>query len=397
MQAPPRRGVTGRRVRALVATLMLSASGMLPAALTGAMAVQLRESLNVSSTQIGAAISLFFAAGSVAAFTVGHRIDRIGWRRTFHMSGTLGVISLLGAGLLAHDWLTLTVFLLAGGFAFSLEAPASNIILSREMPPSRLGLVLGIKQTSIPAATLLAGIAVPAVALTIGWRWAYVIAVVVPLTALLTLPSADNPRVRGATAAGAARGPRPRVEKRALTGIAMFFASMIPGALTAFYVVTVVDAGLSVGAAGGLLAVASALGVLARPLSGWLVDRSGSDGYRPVALLLLMGALGMGLIATGRLWLIALGGILGFVGGWGWPGVMFYAVVRANPLAPGAATGAMQVGGMTGSALGPVAFGLLAESASSSAAWATVGLLAVLAAILALRARPTPRPRAVHA
>ena len=136
--------------------------------------------------------------------------------------------------------------------------------------------------------------------------------------------------------------------------------------------------------------------MLARPLSGWLVDRSGSDGYRPVALLLLMGALGMGLIATGRLWLIALGGILGFVGGWGWPGVMFYAVVRANPLAPGAATGAMQVGGMTGSALGPVAFGLLAESASSSAAWATVGLLAVLAAILALRARPTPRPRAVH-
>src|SRR5690606_19508698 len=38
----------------------------------------------------------------------------------------------------------------------------------------RQGIAFGIKQSAIPLATLLGGIAVPAITLSVGWRWTYV-------------------------------------------------------------------------------------------------------------------------------------------------------------------------------------------------------------------------------
>ena len=53
---------------------------------------------------------------------------------------------------------------------------ASNTSLSRQVPAGRQGLSFGVKQAAIPVSTLLAGAAVPVVALTVGWRWAFVLA-----------------------------------------------------------------------------------------------------------------------------------------------------------------------------------------------------------------------------
>ena len=66
---------------------------------------------------------------------------------------------------------------------------ASNLTLARSVPASRLGLSFGIKQAAIPIATLLAGAAVPTVALTIGWRWAYLIGAAVALLAAARDPA----------------------------------------------------------------------------------------------------------------------------------------------------------------------------------------------------------------
>ena len=66
---------------------------------------------------------------------------------------------------------------------------ASNLTLARYVPAHRLGLSFGIKQSAIPLATLLAGAAVPAVALTVGWRWAYVIGAALALARALVAPA----------------------------------------------------------------------------------------------------------------------------------------------------------------------------------------------------------------
>ena len=77
------------------------------------------------------------------------------------------------------------------------------------MPAHRQGLSFGVKQAAIPVSTLLAGAAVPTVALTVGWRWAFVAAAVAALTALALVP-AQAPGAGRAAATGTGRGPRGR-------------------------------------------------------------------------------------------------------------------------------------------------------------------------------------------
>ena len=60
-----------------------------------------------------------------------------------------------------------------GGLANAASHPATNLSLAGEVPAGRQGLSFGVKQSAIPAATLLAGLAVPSIALTFGWRWAF--------------------------------------------------------------------------------------------------------------------------------------------------------------------------------------------------------------------------------
>ena len=44
------------------------------------------------------------------------------------------------------------------------------------MPSPYRSLAFGLKQSSVPLATFLSGLAIPFVALTLGWRWAFVLA-----------------------------------------------------------------------------------------------------------------------------------------------------------------------------------------------------------------------------
>src|SRR5829696_7279082 len=65
-----------------------------------------------------------------------------------------------GRGVLRH---------VIAGLANAVSHTAANLSLAREVPASRQGLSFGIKQAAIPVATLLAGLAVPTIAVTLGW------------------------------------------------------------------------------------------------------------------------------------------------------------------------------------------------------------------------------------
>ena len=66
--------------------------------------------------------------------------------------------------------------LLVGGLGNAIGQPAGNALVAAQVRPERFGLGFAIKQSGIPLATLLGGLAVPLIALTIGWRFAYVLA-----------------------------------------------------------------------------------------------------------------------------------------------------------------------------------------------------------------------------
>ena len=86
----------------------------------------------------------------------------------------------------------LAAALAVGGLANAVGQPAGNATLAQHVSADRFGIAFAVKQSGIPVATLLGGLAVPAVALTIGWRWAFaagaLLAVAAKRTALFLLP-----------------------------------------------------------------------------------------------------------------------------------------------------------------------------------------------------------------
>lgn len=390
----------GRRRQgwALVGALLLSVAGMLPITLTGAMAVQLQADLGISSTWIGLLVSTFFIAGAASAARLGAATDHVGWRRASVVGGGASALALLAmAGLVHAPWVAVLV-LLVGGAAMTASVATSNLVLAEEMPGHRLGLLLGLKQSAIPIAGLASGLAVPGIALTLGWRWAFVAAAVVPSAAIVVARAIPSSTSSGGSHGtdhlrrGVAR-PTFEVSRRLRTmAIGMGFASVIPAALTGFLVLTAVDAGMSEGAAGTLLAGCSLVGIGVRVSYGWGMDRARGDGVGHVALLLTGGTFGAVMLATGRLGLVVPGAVLAFACGWGWPGVFFYELIRDHPTAPAAATGVAQGGALVGSAVGPLAFGRAADAVGTGPAWAGVAVLSAMAAVIMVAATRMPRP-----
>ena len=87
--------------------------------------------------------------------------------------------------------------------ANALGQLASNAALAQHVPARRQGLSFGVKQAAIPVSTLLAGAAVPTIALTAGWRWAFVAAAGAALAALPAVPRRrPDRRARAASARG---------------------------------------------------------------------------------------------------------------------------------------------------------------------------------------------------
>ena len=381
--APTQREALNRRP--VLIAIAVATAGVLPAFLTGGLAVQVRDELDFGAAALGVAVAAFFLTSSLASAAMGRLVERIGAHRGMRLAVAGSAASLLGVALLARSWAALVACLVLGGLANALSHPATNLSLAREVPAGRQGLSFGVKQAAIPAATLLAGLAVPGIAVTLGWRWAFVGGMALALAVAFLVPAGaqgDTLRRREE-----AREKDARVAPLVLLALGIGLGSTATTPLGAFIVESSVAAGLRVETAGLLLALGSAVNIAVRIVFGHLADGMSGGRLLLVAGMLGIGVMGFVLLATGESGLILPGVLLAFGAGWGWPGLFNFAVVKTNPNAPAAATGITQTGASGGAALGPLVFGLVAEAASYDTAWLVSGAiaLAALAAILAGR------------
>ena len=65
--------------------------------------------------------------------------------------------------------------LAVAGVANSVNQPAINLFMADQVPMDRQGLAFGIKQSAIPAAVLISGLALPVLAMPLGWRATFAI------------------------------------------------------------------------------------------------------------------------------------------------------------------------------------------------------------------------------
>ena len=368
--------------RPIVLAVAVATAGVLPAFLTGGLAVQLRGELGFGAAALGLAVAAFFACSSLASVIMGRLVERIGAHRGMRLAAVGSAASLLGVALLAGSWAGLVACLVLGGLANAVSHPATNLSLAREVSAGRQGLSFGIKQSAIPAATLLAGLAVPGIAVTLGWRWAFAGGAALALAVALLVPAgASGSPVRRREEA---REKDARVAPLLLLALGIGLGSTATAPLGAFIVESSVAAGLRVGTAGLLLALGSAVNIVVGGVFGRLADGMSGGRLPLVAAMLGVGVVGFALLATGESALILPGTLLAFGAGWGWPGLFNFAVVKPSPSAPAAATGITQTGASGGAALGPLVFGLVVEATSYDVAWIVSGsiALAALAAIL---------------
>lgn len=376
----------GLGIAAACCGLVLAA---LPVFLVGGLAVQIRAELGFSEAALGAAVSGAFLIGACAAPIGGRLADRIGARAAVLAGSALSVLALAGIGGAARSWAHLAIMLALSGLALALTDPGLAILVARAVPVTRHGLAFGVKEASIPIATLCAGLAVPGIALTLGWRWAFAVGLL-PLTGLaLLLPRIDltaplgprrTPARLGDTAAAHDDGP-PR------TALLLVAAGAALGMVAAsgvgvFLTQSAVAMGQSPASAGLLLAVGSVAGIITRIATGILADRDGGQQFGVISWMLAAGAVAMVLGAGGAGPLLGAGTIGTFAAGWGWSGLLFLSLVRASPGAPGAAAGVGVAGLAAGNGLGPLLFGVIAQTVSFSAAWASAATLAALSAVL---------------
>lgn len=382
--------------RALAAVVAVVTAGVLPAFLTGALSVQIRRDLGFGEAALGAAVAGFFVGAALTSAVLGRAAERLGPELSMRLSASLSAASLLVVALFAHSFRSLTVILAVGGVANALSQPAANLYIARRVDPTRLGLALAVKQASVVAGTLLGGLAVPTIALTVGWRWAFVAGAALALTGAVAVPShrRETARRRGA--------PSDRTGDSAWGALIVLaggvgLGAAAAGTLGTFFVNAAVDAGLDEGVAGILVAAGSASVIIVRLIAGARADRRQGGNLPIVATMLLVGAAGYLLYATESATLLVVACPLTFAAGWGWPGLFNLAVVRANPHAPGLASGVTQTGTYLGAVAGPLLFGTLAENRSYAAAWTLAAGCSLVAALLMVGGRRLLRRQRVRA
>ena len=392
---PPRKlTVRARYGRALLASVTLVQGTALTPFLAGALAVQMQSDLAFADRELGLAVTIYYGISAMVSPFAGGYADRVGWRRVLRISASITAMTFAGIAFTVHGFAMLAFWMIVGGIGHGFGAPTSNLILVAELPPHRHGLAFGIKQASPPMASIMAGLAVPAIALTVGWRWAFVGALAIPPTAIWASMMQSTPmqkRSTGSPAAGQSPGPR----TQAYLWLALFtgIGTMASGPIITFTVRTLVEAGLSPATAGTLFAAASVVALGIRVGGGYLCDRHGIGGIVFAGTLLAVGAAGMTLMATGHAIVAVPGTFIALGAGWGWFGLLLLGVAQVAPRRAGRMTGVMQSAGAAGAAVGPSVFGFLADGAGYGAAWTTMAVTTAISAGIILRMSASWNPK----
>ena len=378
----------------VTASLAVTAAANLSPTLVSALAVQIQDDLGIGAAEIGMTVSAFFFVGALTSALSGRMVERIGPTAGLRLSTAAAGAVLVVTGALGRSWLALMILVGLAGLANSWGQPAANLYVARGVSSRRQGLALGIQKSGIPAASLLAGLAIPTVGLTIGWSWAFVLGGLFAFGVSLAVPAVGG-TLEAAGRNGAATDrttvrPRPDVAMRLLIAVTCStgLAAMGSMALSSFFVLSSVEIGVDEAVAGILLMAGSVVGIASRLAMGASADRASLSPFHMLTAMFGVAALAFVGLSTGSKAMLYAAMPFAFATSFAWPGLFHLAMLRSNPSAPGAATGITMTGNFTGAVCGPLLFGLLVEATSYGWAWGFAAITSgAAAAVMAVAGR----------
>ena len=340
------------------------------------------KDLDLSLASFGLLTMVFFATGAVVSPRAGRWADSLGGSRTLRIMLGASIVSLAGVAA-SRVLVQLVAFSVVGGIATALANPATNKVIAEAIPPVKQGVVTGIKQSGVQVGAFVAGAGLPFIAERIGWHWAALTIVVVPMVAIL-LPSPKN---RSSSSAEGGREDKsalhPGVYTLAL--YALLMGSVV--AATTTYLPLFVNQELSYSptSAGLVGAAVGLIGIGARIAWGWLASERGHFGpllvvMAAVALvaqmLLLVAPVQQAFLAGA---VLALGASTA-----AWNSVAMLGALRLGGLDDaGRASGVVVLGFYLGYVISPTLFGWAVDTTSSyGPAWSGTGVVCIAAAVV---------------
>jgi MFS family permease len=310
----------------LAATLAVQTLATMALYSLPAVAPEVAADLNVNGTLVGSFVATAYGVGILSALISPGMVRKYGGVRATQavLAGAAGMLALaaFGSGVAG---LALAAVVL--GVGYGAAAPASTHLLVPQTPLPVFNLVMSLRQIGVPFGGVMAALILPPLVPVIGWRGA-LLAELGPVLLLILLM--EIPRRRW----DADRDPARRVFGRSLwqpfallaeqrfrrLSVAAFVYAGLALCLVAFMTVQLTTVvGLSLVAAGQVLAAYQVAASLSRPVWGWIADRL----LTPAQTLAMLGA-GM-----------AVASVLTALYGPGWP---LWAVL-ANAVLAGCTSG----------------------------------------------------------
>ena len=354
------------------------------------------ERTQVSSSLIGSYTALAYLAAMVASGLSGRAFAKFG---ALTSSTICILLTVMGLTLLVSTtpWL-IGLSALVIGFGYGPLTPASSHVLAAHSPPRWKNTIMAAKQTGVPIGGTLAGLTMPLMIVTLGWGWGMALPALAGLAIALamlprcrTIDNATPPPAKGRMAAENA----PFSRWMLTLGAGAFCYAGVQMSLTAFLSLYFVEyLGLSVAAAGAMIAVFQMAGLTARVGWGALADRLGERvplfaliGLTIVAAIAVFLALAQPDASPNRL--IVATFILGIFCN-SWTGLYFAEIIRAVRLDEmGRTTGMALMFTFAGVVVVPPLIGVAVTLTGYPVAFALIGALGAAGAMAGLIARMT--------
>jgi predicted MFS family arabinose efflux permease len=367
----------------------------LPQQTPAAIGPVLSRSLSLSRAELGLLTSAIWGGMLIGLLPFGMLVDRYGERSMLLVGGVV-LAGFLVLASRASSFEPLFIALVPAAVGASAASPGGTRALAAWFEPRLRGTAIGIRQTGVTGAGVLAAVILPPIAVGFGWRAAFLTVAALALLAIAAFAVFYREPPVESRAARAPWDLRSLVRNPvwvAATAYGWVFMGAL-GCVVAYLAVSLnQDAGLSPVQAGLMLAVLQVGGIAGRLGFGVLSDRLGSRGAvmalsaaLAVATCLAMAAFGHGRAGTAGL--VGIAFLLG-LSCMGWNALYITLTAEVVPVQNAAtAVGAGTTITFTGMFAVPPIFGLIADH-SGSYVWSWVALSgwALAGAVVALAIR----------
>ncbi len=140
----------------------------------GPLAPFLKDDMGLTSAQVGSLISASSFGYMLSILPAGWAVDRIGVRQLLAVGTVVGGIFMLGM-FIAPSYHVALVVMAMSGFGCGCLMPSTTKGVTMWFSIKERATIMGLKQTGVNVGSIITAVILPAIALSLGWRYGFLL------------------------------------------------------------------------------------------------------------------------------------------------------------------------------------------------------------------------------